>query len=338
MTIEVIKPGLFTTVQDGGRFGYRGIGVVTSGAMDRFALQAANLLVGNEPSAALLELTLTGASLEFHEDALVALCGADMDARAEGAGPPLPCWRPVLVRSGTTLRLGHTRRGARACLAVAGGIAVPAVLASRSTHARSRLGGLAGRALQPGDRLQVGPPAAAAAALAARLAAATPGALIAPAAWAIAPKARPPYAEHPVVRVTLGREAESFAGGSLQSFLSTPYRVTPQSDRMGYRLNGERLVLSEPLEMISESVTMGTVQAPPDGQPIILMADAQTTGGYPRIAQVAAVDFPILAQMRPGGTLRFQEISLDAAQVFYIQQQLELRQLAAIISLKIAGL
>ncbi|MFD0678489.1 MULTISPECIES: 5-oxoprolinase subunit C family protein [unclassified Paenibacillus] len=336
MTIEVIKAGLFTTVQDGGRFGYRGIGVVTSGAMDRFALQAANLLVGNEPGAAVLEMTLTGASLEFHDDALVALCGADMDARDE-EGPPLPGWRPVLVRGGTALRLGHTRRGARACLAVAGGIAVPAVLASRSTHVRSRLGGLAGRALQPGDRLQVGPPAAAAAALAARLAAAAPEAQIAPAAWAIAPKARPPYAEHPVVRVTRGREAESFAGGSLQSFLSTPYRVTPQSDRMGYRLNGERLLLSEPLEMISESVTMGTVQVPPDGQPIILMADAQTTGGYPRMAQVAAVDLPVLAQMRPGSMLRFQEISLAAAQALYIQQQLELRELAAAISLKIAG-
>ncbi|MCR8636657.1 biotin-dependent carboxyltransferase family protein [Paenibacillus radicis (ex Xue et al. 2023)] len=336
MTIEVIKPGLFTTVQDGGRFGYRGIGVVTSGAMDRFALQAANLLVGNEPGAAVLEMTLTGASLEFHDDALVSLCGADMDARDE-EGPLLPGWRPVLVRGGTALRLGHTRRGARACLAVAGGIAVPAVLASRSTHVRSRLGGLAGRALQPGDRLQVGPPAAAAAALAARLAAAAPGAQIAPAAWAITPKARPPYAEHPVVRVTRGREAESFAGGSLQSFLSTPYRVTPQSDRMGYRLNGERLLLSEPLEMISESVTMGTVQVPPDGQPIILMADAQTTGGYPRMAQVAAVDLPVLAQMRPGSMLRFREISLAAAQALYIQQQLELRELAAAISLKIAG-
>jgi antagonist of KipI len=203
---------------------------------------------------------------------------------------------------------------------------------------RSRLGGLAGRALQPGDRLQAGPPAAAAIALAARLAAAAPEAGIAPAAWAIAPEARPPYAEHPAVRVTRGREAESFAGGSLQSFLSTPYSVTPQSDRMGYRLKGERLVLSSPLEMISETVTTGTVQVPPDGQPIILMADAQTTGGYPRMAQVAAVDLPLLAQMRPGGTVRFQEISHGEAQALYIQQQLQLRQLAAGIRAKINSL
>ncbi|OXM85308.1 biotin-dependent carboxyltransferase family protein [Paenibacillus rigui] len=335
MTIEVLKAGLFTTVQDQGRFGYRGVGVVTSGAMDGFALRAANLLVANAPDAAALELTLTGATLAFHRDALVALCGAELDARAAEAGPPLPGWRPVLVRSGTVLRLGSARRGARAYLAVAGGCAVPAVLGSRSTHVRSRLGGFAGRALQPGDRLQAGPPSASGARLAARLAAASPEAAIAPAAWAIAPGARPPYAEHPAVRVLRGREAESFAGGSLQSFLSTPYAVAPQSDRMGYRLQGERLELREPLEMISETVTMGTVQVPPDGQPIVLMADAQTTGGYPRIAQLAAVDLPLAAQVRPGGTLRFSEITLEEAQALFVVQELQLQQLEAAVRMRI---
>jgi antagonist of KipI len=333
MTIIVTKAGLLTTIQDEGRFGYRGVGVAVSGAMDRFALRAANLLVGNEPGAAVLELTLTGASLEFREDALVSLCGAELDAHAE-AGPPLPGWRPVLVRSGVTLRLGHARSGVRACLALAGGFAVPAVLASRSTHVRSRLGGFAGRALQPGDRLQAGSPTAAAAALAARLAAAAPEAPIAPAGWAIARGSRPPYAEHPVVRVIRGREAESFTGGSLQSFLSTPYRITSQSDRMGYRLQGESLELAEPIEMISETVTMGTVQVPPDGQPIVLMADAQTTGGYPRIAQIAAVDLPLVAQVPPGGTLRFREASLEEAQALYMMRQLEFDQLKAAIQMR----
>ncbi|WP_028552230.1 biotin-dependent carboxyltransferase family protein [Paenibacillus sp. UNC451MF] len=335
MTIEVLNPGLLTTVQDEGRFGLRGVGVVTSGAMDRFALHAANLLVGNERGAAVLEMTLTGATLEFREDALVALCGADMDARAE-EGPPLPSWRPVLVRSGTVLRCGRALRGARACLAVAGGIAVPAVLGSRSTHVPSRLGGYAGRALLPGDRLQAGAPSAAAIALAARLAAVAPGAPIAPTMWAIAPSARPPYAEQPAVRVTRGREAEAMTGGSLHSFFTTPYSVTPQSDRMGYRLTGERLEETEPQEMISEAVTMGTVQVPPGGQPIVLMADAQTTGGYPRIAQVAAVDLPLLAQLKPSGAVRFREISIQEAQVLYIQQQLFFRQLEKTVRIRLA--
>lgn len=333
MTMVILNPGMLTTVQDEGRFGLRGVGVVTSGAMDRFALEAANLLVGNERGMAALEMTLTGATLEFHEDALVALCGAEMDARAED-GPPLPGWRPVLVRSGTVLRFGRALRGARACLAVAGGIAVPAVLGSRSTHVPSRLGGFAGRALQPGDRLQAGTPTAAAIALAARLAAAAPGASIAPAAWAIAPSARPPYAEQPAVRVTRGREAEAMTGASLHHFLTTPYRITPQSDRMGYRLEGERLEEIEPQEMISEAVTMGTVQVPSGGQPIVLMADAQTTGGYPRIAQVAAVDLPLLAQLKPGGAVRFKEISVQEAQALYVQQQLHLRQLAKFVRIK----
>ncbi|MBE1441639.1 biotin-dependent carboxyltransferase family protein [Paenibacillus sp. OAS669] len=333
MTIEVLHPGMLTTVQDEGRFGLRGVGVVTSGAMDRFALQAANLLVGNERGAATLEMTLTGATLVFHDDALVALCGADMDARAD-EGPPLPGWRPVLVRRGTVLRFGRALRGARACLAVAGGIAVPAVLGSRSTHVPSRLGGFAGRALQPGDRLQAGTPSAAALALVARLAAAAPEAPIAPAAWAIAPSARPPYAEQPAVRVTRGREAEAMTGGSLHSFFTTPYSITPQSDRMGYRLAGARLEEAEPREMISEAVTMGTVQVPPGGQPIVLMADAQTTGGYPRIAQVAAADLPLLAQLKPGETVRFREITLQEAQSLYIRQQLDLRRLEQLVRLK----
>lgn len=247
MTIEVLHPGMLTTVQDEGRFGLRGVGVVTSGAMDRFALQAANLLVGNERGAAALEMTLTGATLVFHDDALVALCGADMDARLAAAAPEAP---------------------------------------------------------------------------------------IAPAAWAIAPSARPPYAEQPAVRVTRGREAEAMTGGSLHSFFTTPYSITPQSDRMGYRLAGARLEEAEPREMISEAVTMGTVQVPPGGQPIVLMADAQTTGGYPRIAQVAAADLPLLAQLKPGGTVRFREITLQEAQSLYIRQQLDLRRLEQLVRLK----
>ncbi|CRF28879.1 Conserved hypothetical protein (allophanate hydrolase?) [Mycobacterium tuberculosis] len=159
--------------------------------------------------------------------------------------------------------------------------------------------------------------------------------MLSPAPWALAREARPPYAEHPAIRAVRGREAESFEAYSLEAFFSAPYRVTAQSDRMGCRLDGERLVLSSPLEMISEAVTPGTIQVPPDGQPIVLLADAQTTGGYPRIAQVAAVDLPLVAQARPGGMLRFTEITAPEAQALYILRELAFRQLAASV---IAGI
>ncbi|WP_284641593.1 biotin-dependent carboxyltransferase family protein [Paenibacillus silviterrae] len=335
MSILVESPGLLTTVQDLGRYGHRGIGVSVGGAVDTFALRAANALVGNEPQHAALELTMLGATLRFREDALVALCGAELDARAV-EGPPLPGWRPVLVRSGTTLRLGPARRGLRAVLAVAGGIAVPAPLASRSTLVRARLGGLAGRALAAGDLLPVGPLPALAASLRAQLAAAE-GPLV-PAPWALAAQARPPYAEHPVIRVVRGREAEAFEASSLERFFSAAWRLTPQSDRMGCRLDGSPLALRAPLEMISEAVVPGTIQVPPAGRPIVLLSDAQTTGGYPRIAQAAAVDLPLIAQVRPGGTLRFTEISQAEAQALYLARELELQALQASVRARINSL
>lgn len=208
MSIVVEKPGLLTTIQDAGRFGRRGIGVVTSGGVDPFALRTANLLVANAAGAAALEMTVTGAELRFEQDAVVALCGAEMAAQAD-SGPPLPGWRPVLVRSGTVLRFGAARSGMRAYLAVAGGIAVPAVLASRSTYVPARLGGLAGRAIQAGDRLPVGPQPALAAELRAGLAAAAaPGAALSSAPWALAHESLPSAAEQPTLRAVRGREAE----------------------------------------------------------------------------------------------------------------------------------
>lgn len=337
MSVVVLEPGLQTTVQDAGRFGLRGVGVVPGGAADAFALRAANALVGNAPGEAALEMTLTGASLRFEQDVLVALCGADMDARA-GSGPPLPRWRPVLLRSGTALRIRAARTGVRAYLAVAGGFAVPAVLGSRSAHVRAQLPGFAGRALRAGDRLPLGAPSAAAAALHARLAAvAAREAPFAAAPWALAPGARPRYAEHPAVRAVRGREAERFEAVSLEAFFAAPYKLTPQSDRMGCRLEGPRLALRESLEMRSEAAVPGTVQVPPHGQPIALLADAQTTGGYPRIAHIAAVDLPLLAQTRPGATVRFVEITHAEAQALYIRQELELRRIAAAVRMRANG-
>ncbi|WP_426449320.1 biotin-dependent carboxyltransferase family protein [Paenibacillus sp. S-38] len=348
MSLVVLEAGLLTTVQDLGRYGSRSSGVVTSGAADPAALRTANALVANEPGAAGLELTLTGGVLRFEQDAVVALCGAAMDARAEG-GPPLPAGRPVLVRGGTVLRLGAARSGVRAYLAVAGGLAVPAVLGSRSTHVRARLGGLAGRALQAGDRLPAGPPTAAGAALAERLAAAAaPGAVLTTAPWALSPREAPGPAQRRApggavrlravrLRAVRGPEAERFEAGSLEAFFARPYRVSAQADRMGCRLEGEPLRLRADGEMLSEAVVPGTVQVPAGGQPIALLADAQTTGGYPRIAQIAAVDLPLLAQARPGTQVGFEEITLAESQALYLLQELAFRRLEAAVWARIQG-
>ncbi|WDM26828.1 biotin-dependent carboxyltransferase family protein [Paenibacillus mucilaginosus] len=346
MSLVVLEAGLLTTVQDLGRIGSRSSGVVSSGAADPAALRTANVLIGNEPWAAGLELTLTGGVLRFEQDVVVALCGAAMDARAEG-GPPLPAGRPVLVRGGTALRLGAARSGVRAYLAVAGGLAVPAVLGSRSTHVRARLGGLAGRALQAGDRLPAGPPPAAAAALAGRLAAAAvPGAALTPAPWALSPRTAPGPAQRGApgpggavrLRAVRGPEAQRFEAESLEAFFARPYRVSAQADRMGCRLEGEPLRLRAAGEMLSEAVVPGTVQVPAGGQPIALLADAQTTGGYPRIAQIAAVDLPLLAQARAGTPVRFEEIPLAEAQALYLLQELAFRRLEAAVRARIESL
>lgn len=282
--IDVIEPGMFTTVQDLGRSGHRAEGVVLSGAADRFALRLANLLVGNAETAAGLECTLHGPTLAFECDTVVALGGAEF------AG--LPRWQPTLIPAGTTLRLGPALRGCRGYLAVAGGIAVPEVLGSRSTHVRSGLGGHAGRVLRAGDRLPV---------VSVRRSVA--------AHWHINERIVPPYSARPVIRVVRGAQAGEFAAG----FFNVEFTVTPQADRMGVRLRGPALVRNAATELTSSAVVPGTIQVPPDGQPIVLLADAQTLGGYPQVAHVIAVDLPLVAQLRPGDVIRFREVSLAEA-------------------------
>ena len=307
--IHVVKPGLLTTVQDLGRPGSQRHGVTPGGAADAGALRLANVLVGNSEGAAGLEITLAGPTLRFMETALVAICGGEFEATIEGQR--LPMWRPVWLKAGAELAVGAARTGCRTYLAVAGGFAVPRVLGGRGTYLAAGFGGFEGRALRAGDVLKVGPASLWARRLAAALAGELPWR---PARWEVGASARPRYAVAPTVRVIRGPQWDWFDGETQQRLLKERFTVTPHSDRMGLRLAGSVLNLDSPREMVSEGVVVGTVQVPPDGQPIVLLADGQTIGGYPKIAVVATNDLPLLAQLRPGDTIGFQEVSLAGAQ------------------------
>lgn len=330
MSILVQRPGLLTTVQDLGRRGWQQYGVVVGGAADALALRIANLLTGNEENVAGLEATLAGPQLEFTQDALVAVCGGDLAPNVNGSR--LPMWRPVWIRKRSLLTFGNARTGCRAYLAVAGGIDVPLVLGSRGTYLRAKLGGLEGRALQTGDVLRVGSASPYAIAMSQRLKAEAEDRPFASVLWSAGSNLAD-YAAELVLRVIPGNELEWLTDESQAAFFHNSFQVSPQSDRMGYRLAGPKLELREERELISEAVCHGTVQVPPDGQPIILMSDCATTGGYPKAAHVATVDLPVLAQLKPGDPLRFQPVSVPQAQDLYRAREAMIEKLKVGIAL-----
>jgi antagonist of KipI len=329
VTFRVLQSGLFTTVQDLGREGHQRDGIPVSGAMDRWALRVANLLVGNDEGAAALEITLVGPSLTFDAPALIALTGADLGAVVGDV--PVSLWHPLWVPAGASLGFRGGAPGCRTYLAVAGGIDVPSVLGSRSTYVRAGIGGHMGRALRRGDALGWGAPPTLAEHIMAGVHHTDRRA--APARWGAAPSLRPRYSDTPVVRLLPGTHADLLTDASAEALHGSPFRIAPQSDRMGFRLEGTPLELREPVELLSEGVTFGTVQLPPGGQPIVLMADRQTTGGYPRIGEVASVDLPLIAQLRPGDRVHFRRCSLEEAQVEYLAHERELDQARRAISL-----
>lgn len=317
MSIRVLRSGLLTTVQDLGRWGKQRYGVVVGGAMDPFALRMANLLVGNDEGAAALEMTLLGPTLQFEQDALIALCGGEFHAKLDDN--ILPVWRPVFVPRGTSLNVGSAVSGTRGYLAIAGGIDVPHVLGSRSTYLHGKFGGHEGRALQDGDLLSI---------VELTLA-------VSPQScnWRIG-SLIPAYDDNPTLRVILGSEFDWLTSTSQERLFAAEFEVTPQSDRMGYRLSGPPLQFNSPRELISEGVCPGTIQVSADGQPILLMADCATTGGYPKAACVASVDLPLAAQLRPGARLRFAAISLEEAQSLIRQREAYIERLKVGLSFK----
>lgn len=304
MSVTVIKPGMLSSFQDRGRDGYQHQGIPAAGAMDERAHRLANALAGNAGDPATLEMTLAGPTLRFDAPAGFALAGADLGATLNGQG--IPMRRPLVARAGDILAFGaRPALGVRGYLAVHGGFALPAVMASETTYLRGGFGGFQGRALAKGDQIPLRAP------LDGRRLETLQSAL-----WEV--RAYLPGTlgsqRRGAIRFLPGMHWEEFSAATRQIFTDAEFRVSPQSDRMGYRLLGPALSMSQPRQMLSEAASFGTVQVPSGGEAIILMADRQTTGGYPKIAQIATVDLPALAQCAPGQALRFQPIGLDEAQ------------------------
>ncbi|MBI5423209.1 MAG: biotin-dependent carboxyltransferase family protein [Opitutae bacterium] len=314
--ISVVKPGLLTTVQDLGRFGYQKFGVVVGGALDRFAARVVNSIVGNHDNAALLEFAQLGPELRFETDTLIAWTGADFGAQI--GGEPLPSDRAVRVRAGETISFGAARAGVRGWLAVAGGIDVPLVLGSRTTYRRGGFGGFEGRPLRAGDVLRCGD----ASEWTRNYLSKAPRF----SAWAVRPPTlgKPPSAG--AVRALRGPEWDWFAAEAQRTFFASEWTATKDADRMGVRLAGPALPQRETREMVSEGVVDGAVQVPAGGAPIVLLPSRQTVGGYPRIAVVASVDMGRMAQIAPGKAVRFQEISLAEAHSLYLARERDLNR------------
>jgi antagonist of KipI len=309
--IQVRAPGLFTTVQDLGRDGFGPLGVSPSGAADPISLRLGNRLVGNDEGAAGLEMTLLGGTFHFPQGAVLALAGSDFSATLDGT--PVDVWTSFEAGPGQALRLGPTQSGARCYLCVQGGIAVAPFLGSASTHILSGLGGLDGRPLRKGDVLNIGP---AAASFRERT---------------LAPHALERLSSHGVLRVTPGPQSDSFPGSSRQLFYSSPYRVTEEANRMGLRLEGPPIPALSGGDMITEGVALGAIQVPSGGMPIILFVEQQTTGGYPKIANVISADLPALGQLRPRNEVRFELVAWEAARALRREQENLLTSAEAIL-------
>ena len=293
--IRVISPGVLSLIQDGGRRGFQKFGVSVSGAMDPDSLFLGNRLVGNEPDIAAVEVTLGGAEFVFDEDVLVSVTGADLSATIDGT--PAPMWESFLAPAAARLSFGGPVNGLRAYLCAAGGVESAPVLGSRSTHVASGIGGLDGGPLKSGDELPVGP---------------SPGER---AHWRV-PMDLVPRIESPItVRVVPGPQEDAFTAAGVGTFYGSAYTVTERSDRQGVRLDGPEIAaVNGRYDIVSDAVVFGSIQVPGDRKPIILLADRQTTGGYPKIGTVASVDIPKLAQAQPGATIRFERIEVGAAQ------------------------
>jgi antagonist of KipI len=300
--MRVLRPGLQTSVQDHGRHGLQHIGLCPGGAMDPVALALANALVGNAATDAALEITVIGPELEFAKDALVALCGAEFHGGIAHN-------RPVFVPAGGRVSVGRAVRGARAYLAVAGGFDLAPVLGSRSTYMPGAFGGFKGRALRHGDVLPLNPQSS-------TLAVERFGRLKRTrdntVRWSAPPHTLPDR-EPIVVHVLEGQHFADFDSTVQRTFFDTVWRIASDSNRMGFRLAGPLLARGNADEILSGPTCLGTVQVPPGGAPIALMADHQTTGGYPKIAEIASADVSRLAQLAPGGQVHFAKCNLEMA-------------------------
>lgn len=309
--IQVLEPGLFTTVQDLGREGFGPLGVSASGAADRISLRMGNRLLANDQGAAALEMTLLGGTFLFPEGAVMSLAGSDFGATLDGK--PAELRRALAAKPGQVLRLGPTRSGARCYLCVQGGLEVELFLGSASTHILSGLGGHEGRALRKGDVLKIGTR---------YFKGMAPWSASMPdREWALSPRVMEVLEPRKVICVTDGPQSDWFSEAAKKVFYESTYRVAEESNRMGIRLQGAAIPAPAGGEMISEGVALGAVQVPEGGQPIILFVEQQTTGGYPKIANVISADLHRLGQLRPRDEIRFQRVEpLGARSMLALQE------------------
>lgn len=315
MNLRIIKAGVLDTVQDCGRYGWQQLGINPGGAMDRWSAEVANILVENNRSEAVIELHFPASEFFFEEAALIAICGADFSANINGE--EIPLCQPVIVNRYSILQFYGIKNGARAYLAVRGGFNIPRWLNSYSTQLKAAAGGYKGRAFQKDDEIAVHSLA--------------PGllSLLDKKEFLILPWKADNREEKKENKILLleGNEWHRLANESKEKILGQPFTISPQSDRMGYRLKGEKLSLQTNEEMISSAVGFGTIQLLPDGQLIVLMADHQTTGGYPRAGHVISAHHSKLAQMKAGEKLYFALTDQPTAEVLFIKQQQHLLQL-----------
>ncbi len=301
--LHILSPGFLTTIQDAGRFGFATLGVSPAGAADMIALRLGNRLVDNEENTGALEMTLVGGTFAFECDNLIALTGADCEPALDDASVPM--WASMFVRAGQTLQCRATKNGARSYLCVHGGFKIPPVMNSVATHLQSGIGGKEGRALKKGEALEIASATVPQNAVARR----------------INPEALRYLREKNTLRVTRGPQADFFSSETLQTFYSKPYRVTESSNRVGLRLQGEPLTRNTSAEMITEGVSLGAIQVPGDGQPIILFVEHPTTGGYPKIANVISADLPRVGQLRPREEVYFAWVRFEEAVKLYRKQE-----------------
>ncbi|WP_270565281.1 biotin-dependent carboxyltransferase family protein [Clostridium beijerinckii] len=324
MNISVLSSGLLTTIQDLGRIGYQKYGVIVSGAMDTYAMRLSNIMVGNDENEAVLEMTLIGPSLKLEKGTLFSLTGGNLSPTINEI--KVPMGRPIYLTKDCILKFGPCIKGCRSYLAVAGGFDVPKVMGSKSTYLRAGFGGFNGRALRKDDVLSIGVKSQLSHEIIKKMEDLDGNGEFVSSGWYMK-NFMMQNPDSTVIRVFEDRQFNAISEESINKFFNSKFNVENQSDRMGYRLSGEKIQLKEKLEMISEEVSVGTIQIPPDGNPIILLADRQTAGGYPKIAHVASVDIQKIVQLKPNDKITFKKITLKEAEKLYFKREKDIVEL-----------
>lgn len=324
MKINVLAPGLLTSIQDGGRFGFQKHGIVVSGAMDIYAMRLGNIAVGNYEYEGTLEITLLGPSLMIEKGNLIAITGANLSPTINDK--EVPMGRPIYLNEDCILKFGKCISGCRAYLSIAGGFNIPVIMESKSTYLRGNLGGNQGRALKQNDVLEIGNKSKTSLKIIKKIKNLGGRESFISPKWYLYNTVIDNLG-YEVIRVFEDRQFKIVSEGSIYDFFNSNFTIDSKSDRMGYRLNGPRIKFKKNIEMISEEVSFGTIQIPPDGNPIILLADRATAGGYPKIAHVASYDISKLVQLKPLDKVSFKKITLKDAEKLYLKRERYIKKL-----------